>query len=150
MYKYSFATLYTALPRAGPFPAAQRTSTPWQVCAAPSAHGQTQTGFVFTSVAVRSSSQAIWIHGLISADSRLWCFRGRKEATSLWPNYNLRDGNTNMTREVLKYAFLRGDRQTVPPLQAHRWQKDDNESLHGNLQGFSSGKVNLAYSIAGI
>lgn len=150
MYKYSFATLYTALPRAGPSQTAQRTSTPWQVCAAPSTHGQTQTGFVFTSVAVRSSSQGNLDPRSHQCRLQIWCFRGRKEATSLCPNYNIGDGNTNMTREVLKHIFLRRDRRTVPPLQAHRWHEDDNESLHGNLQGFSSGKVNLVYSIAGV
>lgn len=57
-------------------------------------HGQTPDRSCFHLCSSKIFISGHWIHGLISADSGLWYFRAGKEATSLWPNYNTRDGNT--------------------------------------------------------
>lgn len=81
-------------------------SKPWQVCAAPSAHRNTPDGshVHLYQQQVSSSLRTIWIHGVITEQTLgTGAFRERKDATSLWSNYNVGKRNTNVTRKILKH-----------------------------------------------
>lgn len=83
---------------------------------------QPQTDLVFSSYQqqVSSSLRTIWIHNLITEPTLgTGASRERKDATSLWSNYNIRDRNTNVTRKILKQTIVNRDSQTAPSFQPH-------------------------------
>lgn len=115
MYKYSFATLYTTLQRAGPWSMPRGRSKPWQVSAAPSAHRKTQMDLMFTSISSKYLHLPEQSGSMIELPSRLWALvlSERKDATSLWSNYNIRDRNTTWWGRVLSTAIINRESQRL-------------------------------------
>lgn len=80
------------------------------------------TDLAFTSISSKylHLPEQIWIHNLITEQTLgTGAFRERKDATSLWSNYNISDRNTMWRGRFLNTTITNRDSQTPPLFQLH-------------------------------